>query len=138
MIQSAAGEREIRSRGWTRAEGVANIDGARCGVYQAGYRVKRSRPDRPGCRRIQNCAQRYLPPQRVRPGTGALPGDDVGKIGVTAVALRQGRHGKTRLRITLHAPQTFVVAKIKEFILDNRSADGGSELILAQLSLANA
>ena len=138
MIQSAAGEGEIRSRGWTRAEGITNIDGARRGVYQARYRVKRSGPDRPGCRRIQNCAQRYLPSQGVGPGTRALPGDEVGKIGVSAVALRHSRHGKTRLRITLHAPQTFVVAKIKDFIFDDRSADGGSELILAQLSLANA
>ena len=42
------------------------------------------------------------------------------------------------VEITLHLPVTFIIAEEKQLVLDNRAADGDSELIAVQDGLGRA
>ena len=64
-----------------------------------------------------------------------LSGKYVLQIGVAARSFNTCRHADAGLRVTRYPSETFVVAEKEDFVFDDRTTDGGSELVLAQLAL---
>src|SRR3984957_20930817 len=64
-----------------------------------------------------------------------IGGDQLGKIGVAAVALQHGGHADSRLGVALYVPETLIITKIEDLVLYDGAADGSSELVPAQLTL---